>query len=32
MFQGRELPMAWINGAVSADGKLALENRSVNPV
>src|SRR5438105_11210715 len=29
MLQGRELPMVWINGAVSADGKLAFENRSV---
>src|SRR5205085_12476632 len=29
MFQGRELPIVLINGAVSADGKLALENRSL---
>src|ERR1041384_1027806 len=29
MFRGRELPIVFINGAVSADGKLALENRSV---
>src|SRR5947207_11573232 len=29
MFQGRELPLVLINGAVSADGKLALENRSL---
>src|SRR5712671_232096 len=29
MFQGRELPVVLINAAVSADGKLALENRSV---
>jgi riboflavin-specific deaminase-like protein len=29
MFGGREKPFVFINGAVSADGKLALENRSV---
>src|SRR2546430_10627656 len=29
MFGGRELPRVLINGAVSADGKLALENRSL---
>ena len=29
MFQCRELPFVFMNGAVSADGKLALENRSV---
>ena len=29
MFQRRELPFVFINGAVSVDGKLALENRSV---
>lgn len=29
MFRRRELPFVSINGAVSADGKLALENRSL---
>jgi len=29
MFQRRELPFVFMNGAVSADGKLALENRSL---
>jgi riboflavin-specific deaminase-like protein len=29
VFQRRELPFVFTNGAVSADGKLALENRSV---
>jgi len=29
MFGGRERPFVLINGAVSADGKLALENRSL---
>ncbi len=29
MFRRRELPFVLINGAVSADGKLALENRSL---
>jgi riboflavin-specific deaminase-like protein len=29
MFERRELPFVFMNGAVSADGKLALENRSV---
>lgn len=29
MFAGRELPFVFTNGAVSADGKLALENRSL---
>ncbi len=29
MFNRRELPFVMINGAVSADGKLALENRSL---
>lgn len=29
MFQRRELPFVFTNGAVSADGKLALENRSL---
>lgn len=29
MFQRRELPFVFTNGAVSLDGKLALENRSI---
>ncbi len=29
MFQRKELPFVFMNGAVSADGKLALENRSL---